>query len=741
MSYKAFNNFILRTPLLSFNFLENLLKDDTTDEELLKEVYKRKEIQEAVFLASPNLHDKLLKWLLGDLNDKKEKDKIKYSLYKYLARMSSRCTPFGLFAGISLGEISDETDIQLSDLKEYFRTTRLDMNYLCALAINLSKNPKIRDAIKFYPNTSIYKTGDALRYVEYKYFKAQRTHHIVSIDNSEYIQLIINTAKKGAQVDDLAKLLIDDEISFDDAKEFIIELIENQVLVSELEPAVTGDNFLLQIIETIENIDGIQDIVAILKDVYNKLNEIDNQSPGIDVQKYYQITETVEPLGTEYKINYMFQTDMNKTVRKAIVGQDIIEDLKKGMTFLNKLTLSQPETNITKFRSAFYERYEDKAVPLLQALDTEIGIGYLQNTGSGDVSPLVDDVVVQQNTTGLQTINWSWIYSFLLNKYIKSVEENKYEITITDKEISKYVNDVNWDDLPLTMSSMVHLYKAGDETKIYMSSAGGAGAANLLGRFCHTDKNIQEYVKRITKKEEEIVNDKIFAEIIHLPESRTGNILLRPVLRDYEIPFLAKSAVGEEFQVSLEDLMIFVRNYNEIVLYSKKLKKEIIPRLSTAHNFSFNALPVYQFFCDLQTQNLRGGLGFNWGPLANEFSFLPRVNYKNIIFSFASWNIKKEDFDEIIKIKDENALLIKIKEWRNELNMPQWVALEDGDNELYLNLNNLLSIKTLISLVKDRSSFKLTEVLTKQDDFFIKDTESKEYYTNQFIFSFYKDKE
>ena len=141
-----------------------------------------------------------------------------------------------------------------------------------------------------------------------------------------------------------------------------------------------------------------------------------------------------------------------------------------------------------------------------------------------------------------------------------------------------------------------------------------------------------------------------------MPESRIGNILLRPVLRNYEIPYLGKSAMPVENQIQVADLMVSVKN-GKIILRSQKLNKEIIPRLSTAHNYSFNALPVYQFLCDLQTQHFeKSGFGFNWGSLSTSYKFLPRAEYKNVILARAKWQLLKSDLQVLLDDKNPDYL-------------------------------------------------------------------------------------
>ncbi len=423
---------------------------------------------------------------------------------------------------------------------------------------------------------------------------------------------------------------------------------------------------------------------------------------------------------------------MLKPAKTYTLDKSFTNDVLKAIAVMNKFSSLQTKTNLTQFRDAFYERYEDKEISLVEALDTETGIGYVQSTvGLGDIAPLVDNVVTPYTSNGNAEIQWNTIQSFLLKKYLEAHKAGTSEVIFTDKELESFKN--NYDDLPDTLATMVQLY----HDKVCISSAGGSSAANLLGRFCHSDDAIYQMTKEITKKENLLNPDVIYAEIIHLPESRTGNVLLHPVLHDYEIPYLAKAQVKKEYQLHLNDLMISLSG-NKIFLRSKRLNKEVVSRLSTAHNYSFNSLPIYHFLCDLQIQNARGGVGFSWGVLQNEFAFLPRVCYQNVILSLAQWNLQKDDFEKLLKY-EEGTLTDLIKEWRDKFKIPRYIALADGDNELVIDLENILCVKTFIDAIKKRTSIKLIEFIFDPETAVVKSDEGS--FANQVIIPFYKIKE
>ncbi len=741
--YKNFSTFIKRSPLFPFNFINPLLSQREISEEQLMDVCRNPVIQEAIFLASPDLYYPMLDWLKGEAEDKdpKKLKRMRESLLRYITRMSARPTPFGLFAGFSVGNWANETRVELPPQAEYSRHTRMDMNYLCALALDLAKHPVIKQEIKYYPNSSAYMVGNQLRYVEYRYIKARRTHHIVAVDHSEYLQRVLDKAEEGAYFKELAELLVDDEITIEESTDFIDELIASQLLVHDLEPAITGPEFLDQILAVIENIGGIEDIKKRIIDTREAIAVIDRSKIGTTVDNYFKIIDDLKPLGTEFELKFMYQTDMMKPVQLCSLDQRLVDDVLAGAEALNRLTPAGGSNLLTEFRDAFRNRYETRELPLLHALDTECGLGYRQKGAQGDVSPLIDDLALPSTGPSSVDLKWTSVQSLLFKKYREALKEDKMEVEFTDKDFEPF--EARWHDLPDTFSTMIQVISGKDpndpdsKEKVFMSGFGGSGAGNLLGRFCHADQRTFDYVKEISAKEAELNPDVILAEIIHLPEARLGNILLRPVLRDYEIPYLGKAAVPREFQIKLTDLGVSVQG-NRIVLRSRSLNKEIIPRLTSAHNYSLRALPIYHFLCDLQVQGLRGGARFTWGEISREYEFLPRVVYRNLVFAAATWNVSQDEIKTFKKIKDEAKLYDAVQEWRYRRKIPTYVELSDGDNKLLLNLESQSCLETLIAVTKNRPGFQLSEFLFDAERAVVKGDGGKDIFTNEFILSFYR---
>ncbi len=734
--YKSFPEFVLRTPLYPFSFYKNLTSDSTISDETFKDLFKDSEIKEAIFLATPVLFNELQKWINGELVDLKKIEKIKFSLLKYISRMSSRCTPFGLFAGCAIGQFDTETKIILDKTPHNSRHTRLDMNYLVALSQDLAKIENIKNQILFFPNTSLYKSGNQLRYVEYEYVNGVRQHHIVAVEDSIYLEKVIKASSEGLLMSQIVHLLVDEENALEEVTDFVEDLIASQVLISELEPSVSGPEFLDHIKGVLSKLKNTQEQLDIINYVENKLTEIDKHI-GNESNEYIDISHRLQELGTHFDPKYLFQTDVILKPKSNLLSDSVINSVKKGISLFNQITLPPKESLLSSFKDAFYERFEESEVSLSKALDVEIGVGYKQNQDAFDINPLIDDILLPSKgkSNAIQEIKWSKVYSVYQKRIAEAYLKNDYCVTLSDKDFEGF--EKNWADLPNTMSTMIEIVVINGKEKILINQAGASSAANLLGRFCHGDENLKRYTQNIADLERDMDDSKILAEINHLPESRIGNILMRPILREYEIPYLAKSVLENDKQLNIEDLYVSVKNNTKIHLRSGKHNKEVIPRLTNSHNYSNNSLPIYHFLCDMQTQEKRKYIGFELGPFANEYDFIPRIEYHDLILSEAMWNLKKSDVQPLLLLENNDSELINaVKLFRENKKIPKNIMLVDGDNELLVNLENLISTKMFLNTIKNRAYFKIKEFLFDEPGI-AKSHDEKEYYANQIILSFY----
>lgn len=711
--YQFFDEFIVRTPLLSYKEFLNNFTESTNDENIHK-LLNDDTFREAIYLASPFLVLEIEK-NLSQKDFSQIAGKLKNTILKYTSRITTRSTPFGLFASVGIGHFSSiETDNRnIQSSKTYMRDTKIDMHFLVNLAHHFSETPEIRQHLNFFPNNSIYKVGNKIRFVEYKLSDGKRNYVISTAPLSAELECVLNHSKNGKTFKEITHLLISAEISYDEAREFVEELIDNQVLVSELEPNVSGDDFLTSIISILKRANSIEQ-VKILCDIQNKLKELDNTF-GNSNRRYSEIEKSIKLLNCEYDRKYLLQTDLY-CKDEFELSSKWKKQLKEGISFLNKITLANKETHLEKFKKAFYERYEHQEVSLMLALDTEIGIGYQQGLQTKGIHPYLDDLELSpEKEKPSMELRINSVQQILNAKLQEAQLENRNCIKLSDEDFEDYKE--NWQDLSEAMSVMAEVVTEGSQEKLFINGGNG-NAGRLLGRFCSEKSNIKELVKKIAEMENELNKNKILAEIIHLPEARIGNIIRRPTIRNYEIPFLGKSVIPAENQIPVNDLYLSVKE-ERIILRSKKLNKEIIPYLTNAHNYYTNTLPVYHFLSNLNSQNRRTGLYFSWGDLERFYHFFPRIEYKNIILSKAQWKVSEREIKHLFSyISDKERLMTEVHIWQRKRRMPQWIQWVKSDNTLTINLKNYDLVNMWLHDVRNENQIAVEEFLYNSNDTF-----------------------
>jgi len=726
-NYKPFNSFILRTPFLPFN---KYLKDSSR---FLEEMVSNDYFKESIYLASPDLY-KALKLLKENTLSSSKLMNLQLSILKYYGRMSTRCTPFGLFAGCSIGKIGHSSICNIPMQERHKSNTQLDMSYLYSLIKEIEKKQEVFQKIKFSPNRSLHELRNSFRYVSYKYLNSKRIYSLMEVEKSEELNQLLRNAKNGITIKNMSMLLVNNEVIFSDAQEFINELIESQIIISELEPKITNGDLLQNLIDSLDKPSVNENMVLLLKQIKSKLSEIDNVPIGKRIDLYENLKKQLQKFKFDANKKNYFKTDLYINSKKLNIGEDVIDKVKQCISVLNKLTPSWENKELKEFKEKFYKRYEDEEIPLLLALDKESGIGFGNiNDQQIHTHQILDDINLHKSSNDIVNIKIDPIQKLLIKKYEDFITNPALEeVSITDNDLKEFPD--NWNDLDDTISAMIEIIQVKEEPIIYIYGAGGPSAANPIARFCLLDEKIDKLVKSITQKEKELNQDSIIAEIVHIPNEHLGNVAIRTTIREYEIPYLTNPSVKNKHIINISDLTVSVPNGQTIVLKSKSLNSRIIPKLTTALTYNNYPLPIYQFLCTLQSQDKRNGMKFTWGSILENKPYLPRVVYKKQILSKATWNIFAEEVKEIPKII-EKYFFKKVSELKLKRKLPDIVLLNKGDNKLLINFNDPLSIQMLFSEVKNRA-FQLEEFLFNDKNPFV--VKKEESFTNQVLLSFYK---
>ncbi len=706
---------VLRTPLLPYAAIQSL------DLQQLEALCREPATQEAIFLASPTLYETMLAWLQGTATEGKKLEKLQLSLAKYVLRMGYRCTPFGLFAGItplkecSIGfslceemEGKAQTKVYATDVRAEARTTarhtRLDMDYLCALAHHLAQEPNIRAKLLYFPNNTLYAVGQQLRYAEYRVHKRSRNHFLVSVDNNEYVQQVLAAAQQGSKPDELAAVLVGEEISHEEALAFINEMIDAQVLVSELEAHITGQEYFERLLAK------DLPIQPLFKEISQTLHSIDQQPLGTATPQYYAIAEKLKTLGVDFELGQLFQVDTLQE-RNLALAPELTEQLATSIGLLLATVPYQEHENLKKFKELLQQRYETEEVSLAQLLDNETGIGYPpKESHQADNAPLLDGIGVGGGgAASVRSYEWRAWQQFLLAKYTNFLQNNDTILHLTSQDLQTLTIQ-QAQQPPTSLYCFASLINQADQSQqIYLKGVNAPSAATLLGRFCHLDEGLTQAVQQALAAEAAANPDAVFAEIVHINQGRIGNISMRPQLRDYEIPIVVQANTDETHTILLSDLYVSLKG-NRIFLRSKKLNKEVIPRLSSAHNFGLRSLPFYHFLCELQYQNHITGYHWSWSFLDN-LDYLPRVVLdQTIILSRARWVIKTTELKPVVEAKEQEKIAL-LRAILHDKKMPRYLVFAEGDNELPIDTENEMAMQILLDGLQPQRNLLLVENL------------------------------
>lgn len=669
-------------------------------------------IKESIYIASKSLYADLDKLFANtaEINQVKKEGLIK-SFYKYLARMSNRSTPFGLFAGCAALQWGNEQDLVLNSTFE--RHITLDAAVDGQLA---SINERQHSSANYVLNNTIYLQGAQYKFIKYEIVEEDRVYEIVGLANNPILEQLISTLKKDGQSRmEIAKTLGD--FDPEEALAFVDRLIQVQFLTYTGKPGI-GMPFphYLQTPWPAGLQPQLQNTLSLLAHITAATGIVD------DVLRHYaKIEQNLNEL-LGYTPNNSFHVTRINHLKGDKLSNNIQARLLRGIKLLHNLCDFEPPERLKQFKTQFLQRYQGRSVSLLEAFDQDTGIeyGHWHNK---------ETLLTEGLNASLGKRNDYIPYTETSLKLLKVLTtanlSNGYTFTLPEN----FVQDKPLLNLPYNMAAIFQVF---DQGQVYMEQVSGTGSLGLLARFANADTAIAGLANTMAAQETLTNPQAIYAEIIHLPEERSANVMSHPQFWPYELQYV-DHAKGSQV-IGLSEIEVTLQN-GVFKLFSKQKQQEIIPKLSSAYNYNRSQHPIYTFLCDIQHQTGPNGLSFNWGRLAKDFVFFPRVDTTfGLILHRATWKFTTAHLRSLITKENSNDLKqVAFEKFRLEWKIPERFFIVKGDNELLIEANNVLSVDVFIKeATKTDTELVLRECLHHEMEPIFHDTDGNKY-AHQFV--------
>lgn len=654
LSYKFSSSVFLRSPACSYESFS------TSD---LQEALNSPFFRLALYFASRGLYTqaRLKGFDTGSMGTG-----MRRSLLNYYNRICFRTTPFGIFSAFSLtGWGKEPQQLTLDEEEQLHLLPDFELAENIAAGIHVDRSCDL-----LYSNTGLYETGGELRYLKsWKDAGQERTGAgITAIESNSLVKKILRRAKKSISRRELRQVLAQ-YLTCEDHDELISELESEALLINEVLPNITGESYLCRIGRLYQQ----EDILAFVNALGSLNRAADTRAEDLE-SLLKPFTGGFEQLKNPFYVNYERKVS-------GCIDERIQESLRAGLCALYKLQTPAVNRSLERFKANFISEFDGREIQLMVILDPEYGIGYEQQESDTENDELLRGLNFRDHAA-TREISWGPVQELLINK-IMSCSKGE-TISLSDHDLEGLPGTDNG-QLPPGISVMFR--DLGD--RLFIEEAGGACATSLIGRFTSVSEEVLDLAIKLAEDEQRANPDVIFAEIAaYSGDVHTVNINTRRHIRRYEIPLMVHSTLPADRVIPLNDLYVSVQQ-DEIILRSLSLNKRIVPRLSSAYNYTRSELPVFRFLCDLQYQGLRADLTLRPEKLLPGLNYCPRIEYKNCILKEAFWIVKAGDINEIADARD-------FMEFARQRHISRYFAISNSDRQLVFDLEDPGSINMFL---------------------------------------------
>jgi thiopeptide-type bacteriocin biosynthesis protein len=647
-------------------------------------------VRAALAVGGGKLYDALVRGGASGKDDPESAGK----LLRYLIRMSTRPTPYGLFAGVALARWGPETDLALASGAPRTRT-RPDMAWLVRLVMEAEKRPEVRRQLHYTANHRAFlhagrvflpepaPAGDSSVQVQ-----------AVSGRASAPVRRALGMARSRVSHGRLAAELASfPGATLEKAEKLIDDLWRQTFLLTDLRPPLTEPNPAAYVARHLQDIPAAADLLDRLQTALSGAAEWD----ALPIEKAAGAFRTLAAQHARWNgagPEPCPQVDMALQLAGSRVSHAVATEAARAADLLVRLTpLPAGVPYLDSYRRQFESRYgTDREVALLELLDPNAGLGlpspFQASAPGGDPRKMAS----RQQT--------------LYDLAVTALRDRQLVVELDEKKLRRLET---WTPAPaaapLSMDLSVFVVAAsaadvdgGNFQVVVGPNLGATAAGRNLGRFADLlGAEAEAALEAVGEAESARQGGGLWAELVYLPRQfRHANVAVRPHPRPYEIPIGTTPGLPPEQVIPVGELVVGVRNNR---LYVRWPAKDADVLACSGHMLSnMHAPDVCRFLDDVRRDGEAQFSSFDWGQ-ASGLPVLPRVQAGRAVLCPAQWRIDGSVRSELAP-ESRGAFEVGLRTWRARWQVPRHVYLSYGDNRLLLDLESEQQIEQLRAEVR-----------------------------------------
>ncbi|MGW2546379.1 lantibiotic dehydratase, partial [Kitasatospora sp. NPDC001574] len=595
------------------------------------------------------------------------------SVARYLARLTGRATPNGLFAGVATAALGDRTKILWGSADR--AAARADAGWLAQVVEHLEQDPATLATLTLVANSTLTVRGERLVLPYQPHRSGSGTGAVeVSMRLTGPVRTAMDAARTPAGYADLAGKVAA-EFPHAPARTIdamLAELVARGALLTGLRAPSTEPDALGHLIRALENTGAVPETVATLAEIHALLDS--HQAPAAAESGPVRGKAAARMLELGGARRHPVTVDLRLDVQ-AVLPRSVTREAERAADLLTRLSPAPHGSGVwADYHQRFYRRFGSGAlVPLLEVV-ADSGIGW-----PAGYPGTADEASPPRSTRRDER---------LLALAQRAALDGSTEVVLDDRLLADLERA---DSGPVRLPRSVELCARVDADSPEAVDRGdflltvtsvSRNHGTLTGRFLHL----------LDPADRKALTEGITAE----PEPGTLSAQLSFPPLDPATAHVARAARALPTVISLAEHRAPQADGDVLTaadlavgcdsrgLYLAAPERGVRVEAWALHalNLRRHTPPLARFITELSRAHTAQVADFDWGT-ARALPFLPRVRAGRIVFAPATWRL---DRSELVAAADFAQWCEVLDGWLERRRVPSRVLLADGDRRLPLDL-------------------------------------------------------